>query len=95
MKHFIILVIAFLTLAFMTNAQVTIQNINLIVPCCEDTDSIDIGNNGDYDILVMSRIGIDNVYYQSKPLHNNISFTDPLLYGSPERRDSPSRRCSM
>jgi hypothetical protein len=55
-----------------TKAQIIIQSFNLVVPCCADSDSIDIKNDGLYDIKIISGSGFDAVEIDNKPIQTNM-----------------------
>ena len=64
--------------------QTTVQPVNLVSPCTWDSeDSVDIGLDGNYDIIVTWIGGFDNVQSYIMQLPGNYLFAYPVLSGQP------------
>jgi hypothetical protein len=71
-KQFLILGLTLIVFSNITFSQITVTNINTKVPCCKHSDSIDIDNNGSFDVKIISSGQIDAVGFDIFPLKSNI-----------------------
>jgi hypothetical protein len=76
MKTKILLFTIFMTRILTSFGQITTQVFSLTVPCCADSDSVDIGNNGIYDIQVKALFYFDAVNINDMSLHSNLNVTN-------------------
>lgn len=84
MKKAYVLFILFAYLLFTenSNAQVNIQSLTLFVKCCGDSDSVDVFNDGIYDIKIIGDyFAVDLAAFKSKAINNNIEIAAPVDSG--------------
>lgn len=59
-------------------AQTTTNNAVIVVPCCDNADSIDYNLDGVFDIQLRSYAGIDNANFGATSLRSGISLASPV-----------------
>lgn len=79
MKKIFLSTVLLLTQSLKGESQIVSQLTYLVVNCCSDVDSVDVENDGQFDISISSHFVIDGGWFQADTLQSNYLISPATL----------------